>query len=203
MLQTLRTVGKFNAIALFGAIATTTLFYLMQMLVLGDNTVPEREPRIKIQPVTLPDIIIDVVTREPRPPEIVDPPVIPTRVVDTWDKTPIGLPPVEIVKTGPEKFGPVELGPADANAMPITQFQPIYPTRALERGIEGFVIVEFDVSETGTVINARVLGADPLNIFDSAALRAVERWRYNPRFVDGRAVRMTGLQTRFIFSLRE
>ncbi|MDG2176121.1 MAG: energy transducer TonB [Gammaproteobacteria bacterium] len=36
-----------------------------------------------------------------------------------------------------------------------------------------------------------------------AALRAIERWKYNPRIVNGKAVKMTGLRTRFSFSLRE
>jgi protein TonB len=94
-------------------------------------------------------------------------------------------------------------GPVDGNALPLARIEPTYPNRAASRGIEGFVIVEFDVSETGQVINAFVLGAEPPAVFNRAALRAIERWKYNPRIVNGKAVKMTGLRTRFSFSLRE
>ncbi|MGA0934010.1 MAG: energy transducer TonB [Pseudohongiellaceae bacterium] len=52
-------------------------------------------------------------------------------------------------------------------------FQPQYPYAAARRGLKGFVIVEFDVSEVGAVINPEILVSVPEGAFDRAALRAL------------------------------
>ena len=60
-----------------------------------------------------------------------------------------------------------------------------YPADARAQGIEGFVVVRYDVSVDGRVINARVVRADPPDVFDDAALSSVRSWRFNPALVDG------------------
>ena len=80
---------------------------------------------------------------------------------------------------------------------------PDYPARALARGIEGWVIVQFTITPTGTVKDAIVVDADPKNIFDEAALKGIARWRYNPRIVDGVAVERVGVRTLIRFNLEE
>lgn len=64
---------------------------------------------------------------------------------------------------------------------------PIYPTEAKAAGIEGEVVVRYDISVSGDVENARVDRADPAGVFDEAALAAVRSWRYNPRIREGQA----------------
>ncbi len=73
---------------------------------------------------------------------------------------------------------------------PLVRVPPEYPVPALSRGIEGFVVLGFTVTEAGSVIDAEVLRSDPPNVFDRAALRAVSRFKYQPQFVDGKPVQV-------------
>ncbi len=63
---------------------------------------------------------------------------------------------------------------------------PVYPERARERGLQGWVDLEFTVTNDGTTRDAVVRSAEPAGIFDRAALDAVKRWRYEPRVVEQR-----------------
>jgi protein TonB len=76
-----------------------------------------------------------------------------------------------------------------------------YPATARERGIEGFVMVRYDVDESGRVVNAAVVSAQPTGVFEEAALAAVSAWEYSPRMVDGKAVAVRGLTSRVSFKL--
>ena len=62
---------------------------------------------------------------------------------------------------------------------------PIYPSEALAAGIEGHVVVRYDVSAQGVVTNAHVHSAEPEGVFEEAALAAVRSFRYNPRMERG------------------
>jgi TonB family protein len=66
----------------------------------------------------------------------------------------------------------------DAGLEPLIAGVPEYPEAARARGLRGSVEVEFTVTPAGTVENARVVAAEPRNVFDSAALAAVARRRY-------------------------
>ena len=74
---------------------------------------------------------------------------------------------------------------------PLVRVPPEYPVGALAKRIEGFVIVRFIVTESGSVRDPEVLRAEPPRIFDRAALRAVSRFKYQPQFVDGVPVEVT------------
>ena len=58
--------------------------------------------------------------------------------------------------------------------------QPIYPMRAVNSKIEGWVDVEFTVAETGKVKDVSVRAASAPGVFDDAAVKAVSQWRYKP-----------------------
>jgi len=58
--------------------------------------------------------------------------------------------------------------------------EPDYPAAARAQGIEGYVLVEYDVTAEGMVTNARVVESDPPGVFDAAALTAVSKWRFHP-----------------------
>lgn len=57
---------------------------------------------------------------------------------------------------------------------------PRYPLIARSRRIEGSVRVAFTVNTDGTVANVRVLSAEPDDVFDRAAVEAVEQYRFAP-----------------------
>ena len=58
--------------------------------------------------------------------------------------------------------------------------QPVYPMRAVNGKIEGWVDVEFTVAETGKVKDVSVRASSTPGVFEEAALKAVSQWRYKP-----------------------
>ena len=84
------------------------------------------------------------------------------------------------------------LGPVatqlDRDFVPVSRQPPQYPYQAARRGTEGWVRVSFQVTETGTVEDVVVLESDPPGVFDRAAIKAVYRWRFKPRMVNGSTV---------------
>lgn len=80
-------------------------------------------------------------------------------------------------------------------AIPLVRIPPLYPPSALSRRIEGRVKIEFTVSEEGKVINPIVVAAKPKRIFNRAALRAIRKWKFNKRLVDGQPVKWQTVQT--------
>lgn len=92
---------------------------------------------------------------------------------------------------------------SDRDVMPLVRINPDYPPRALNRGQEGWVQVQFTITAQGTVTDAIVVDSDPPNVFDEAALRAILRWRYNPKVEGGVALERIGMQTVIRFNLEE
>jgi periplasmic protein TonB len=92
---------------------------------------------------------------------------------------------------------------SDRDVIPLVRIAPDYPPRALSRGLEGWVQVQFTITATGTVKDAIVVNAEPKSIFDDAALKAIARWRYNPRVDGGVAVERVGIQTIIRFQLEQ
>jgi len=97
--------------------------------------------------------------------------------------------------------GGLSLDAGDGDYLPIVKVAAVYPRRAQSRGIEGFVIVEFVVTKTGSVSNAIVVQAEPEGVFDRAALDAVAKFKYKPRVVDGVAMAVAGVQNKISFEI--
>lgn len=93
----------------------------------------------------------------------------------------------------PAVAAPVAAAPVgeSRDAVLVKSIPPQYPNAALRRRQEGWVQVEFTVTSSGSVANARVLDADPPRTFDRAALDAVQRWSFNPALRNGAAVEAT------------
>jgi periplasmic protein TonB len=83
----------------------------------------------------------------------------------------------------------------DGDIIPIVRIEPTYPRDALLRGLEGWVRVRFTIAPDGSVLNPQVIGADPPRIFNREATRAILRWKFRPRIVDGVAVSREAEQT--------
>jgi protein TonB len=92
-------------------------------------------------------------------------------------------------------------GGADRDAVPLVRIEPDYPMQARQRGIEGWVVVEFTISTAGTVKEAVVVASEPGNVFDRAAIQAVRKWKYNPKIVDGKPVERAGMKIRLDFEM--
>jgi len=111
--------------------------------------------------------------------------------------TAIVRPPIEVIR--PTRGG---IG-TDHDAIPFIRVVPDYPPRAQARGIEGWVQIQFAITEIGTVRDPVVVAAEPQGVFEDAALKAIARWRYNPRIDGGIAVERVGLQTVIRFQLNQ
>jgi|GEM_PF-413386 len=87
-------------------------------------------------------------------------------------------------------------------ATPLQTPAPDYPLVALRKGIEGFVVAEFNLDKNGNAINPRIIESVPTGIFDRAVLRAVEKFVYCPEIVDGIGGNNQPIRKRFSFTLR-
>lgn len=94
-------------------------------------------------------------------------------------------------------------GTTDGDYLPIVKIAPIYPSRALERGIEGWVLLEFTVAETGAVKDPVVLEYEPSTIFNSAAIKAALKFKFKPRIVNGEAIEVQGVLHKITFVLED
>jgi periplasmic protein TonB len=95
------------------------------------------------------------------------------------------------------------LSASDGEYLPIVKVAPIYPASAQSRGIEGWVLVEFTVTQTGAVRDPVVIEAEPQGVFDEAAKKAVLKFKYKPRIESGRATEVTGVQHLITFKLED
>lgn len=91
--------------------------------------------------------------------------------------------------------------PSDTGHIPLVRVQPMYPPSAAEQRIEGWVRIEFTISETGSVRRPRVIGAHPSSIFNEAAIRAIRKWKYKPRIENGKRVPTPGVRVQLTFKL--
>lgn len=97
-------------------------------------------------------------------------------------------------------IGGLGLGAADGEYLPIVKVAPIYPRRALQRGLEGYVIVEFTVSRQGTVKDVIVIESTS-SLFDRAAVEAAQKFKYKPRVVNGEPIEVPGVRNQITFKL--
>jgi protein TonB len=91
----------------------------------------------------------------------------------------------------------------DGDATPIVRIDPKYPPDAARDGREGWVKLQFTINEQGGVDDISVIDADPKRIFDREARRALSKWKYKPKIVDGKAVRQEGMFVQLDFKLEQ
>lgn len=72
------------------------------------------------------------------------------------------------------------------------QVAPTYPRGAQSKGTQGWVEIEFTVTEEGDVRDARARSSSA-SIFEGAAISAINRWRFAPVVEDGRPVPVRGV----------
>jgi protein TonB len=97
-------------------------------------------------------------------------------------------------------IGGVGFGVSDGEYLPIVKVAPIYPARAAQRGIQGYVIVEFTVTRSGTTKDVHVVESTN-SIFERAAVEAAYKFKYKPRVIDGEAVEVPGVRNKITFKL--
>ncbi|MCP4602845.1 MAG: TonB family protein [Proteobacteria bacterium] len=194
-------------------IVTLSLFFLMDSLIfLGmddkikkvppnkmiDFIRAKREVEAHVEEEKLPEKIMP--DEAPPPPEL----DMPSLSADpTAMALNIQAPDITDSKPDISMAGGPNLGsaPSDSDVIPMVRVQPMYPPSAAQRRIEGWVRMEFTISTTGSVIRAKVIKSQPPNIFDKAALRAIRKWKYKPKIVDGERVERRGVKVQLTFEL--
>ena len=82
------------------------------------------------------------------------------------------------------RLQPVRVGGNIRTPTKVKDMRPEYPPVAQSARVQGVVIIEAVIDESGNVTNARVVRSIPL--LDAAALDAVSQWQFTPTEVNGR-----------------
>lgn len=118
--------------------------------------------------------------------------IAPPVVTRIHSDSPIFDPQPPGISTGDPRAigGPRIISAAGLDKAPHAQVQatPDYPFAAKREGLNGEVVVEFLVDETGRVSNPSIVRSSN-SMFDEPSLRAVLKWRFEPGRRDGRVVR--------------
>jgi protein TonB len=189
------------------ASVTLGLFYLMQALIKSGDTELSEPPKgsvldfVRIKP----EEQVQQKDRKPRkPPKPKEPPPpLEQPQLDSSDADTSGAA-IDFstdVSSDVDLGGGISLESSDGEYLPIVKPAAVYPRRALSRGIEGYVIVEFVVTKQGSVRDVSIVEANPQRIFDSAALEAAAKYKYKPRVINGEPTDVAGVQTKITFQL--
>lgn len=188
-----------------GALVTFALFFLMQAIIATNEANLDEGVKGKLLDFVRlqDDQEIETKQRKPKPPPPPDepPPDMPKpdfEASDISQGVDIGAVSVDVSLS-------VEGGgfSSDGEYLPIVKVNPQYPRRALTRGIEGYVILEYVVTKIGTVRDPVVIEAKPPGIFNRAAINAALKYKYKPKVVNGEAIDVAGVKTRIVFELTE
>jgi TonB family protein len=88
-----------------------------------------------------------------------------------------------------------------ANQLPLVKsVPPQYPPKAEKSGVEGWVELDFTVTDTGAVQDVAVHAAKPAEVFEAAATAALLQWRFKPLVRDAKPV-ATRARVRIRFTL--
>lgn len=200
-------LGRYTFSVVIGTIVTLTLLFVMHLLIVtGKQALTKPRDRANLEFVRVKrneSLNVEDFTPEkpPKPPET--PPEAPPQDMDNIDPD---APSVSIapptVDTNTDIGGPGAMNIAEGDYLPIVRVAPVYPARALSRGLEGYVDMSFTVTTAGTVKDPVVLFSTS-SLFERAAIRAVLKFKYKPRVVDGVPVEVPNVKTRITFQIED
>lgn len=200
-------IGRYAFAIVVGAFVTLSLLFVMHLLIeSGQDAMSQERERHMLEFVRVKRnerVNTEDITPEkpPKPPDV--PPEMPPQDMDSVDPNAptINVPPPTVAQSV-DIGGPGGMNIAEGDYLPIVRVAPVYPSRALSRGIEGFVDLAFTVTSAGTVMNPVVIQSTS-SLFDRAATRAVLKFKYKPRVVDGVPVDVPNVKTRITFKIEE
>ncbi len=198
-------IGRYAFSIVIGSVVTLSLLFVMHLLIeYGESAVTKERTRHNLDFVRVKRneaLNTEDFTPEkpPKPPET--PPETPPQDMDNLDpNTPtinIAPPPIS---ADTNIGGPGGMNIAEGDYLPIVRVAPVYPARALSRGLEGPVDLSFTVTAAGTVRDPLILFSTS-SLFERAATRAVLKFKYKPRVVDGIPVDVPDVKTRITFRI--
>jgi len=193
-----------GGIALAAAV-TFLLFTLMRVLIAGDFKLEQEQEKLSFEvnakieevKVTRKDVKVSKVRRVVTPP----PPPMIERQQASQPNVPIAslegaIPDFETPKLDRQNF---KIAVSDRDAQPLVRIPPIMPPRAEK---SGHCKVRFDVSPQGAPFNVIATYCTG-SVFKRASIKSVEKWKYNPKIVDGRSVARKGVESQITFQLTD
>lgn len=197
-------IARVFSSATVGIAVTTVLLFVMQLLIAtGEEIIVEHRLRHNLG---LGKVRSDEeVVKEPGLPKRPDKPKLPpiTTLIESTGNSGSGIhvpSPPPTPPGGGTKITGINYG--DGPVFSIIKVSPTYPTRAVTRGLEGTVLVQYDVTTEGQVVNVVVLESSD-RIFEKAAIAAAYRFKYKPKTVDGIPYETKGLRNLFRFEMEE
>jgi protein TonB len=186
-----------------------SLFITAALFVFMYSLIYMKEP--ELSPATLLPKIAFTHIPDEQPPEFIVVRPTPPKEVEPAPEVPITNDPFQLIDDSPTAWQPYEPptfergsgAPTDNQLVIAIGFPPEYPSRALARGVEGFAVVGFSVSASGSVYDAYILESEPNTLFDRSSLKAINKFKYKPRKEGGRAVSTTGQRYMFTYKLDE
>lgn len=187
------------------AIVTISLFVLMMTLIADefkpqdkrDTGTFEINPKVEDIKVIQRDTKVDKVKKVVTPPP---PPTIERAKADKPTERIASLegavPEFETPKIDRTDF---KITVSDRDAQPLVRIPPIMPTRAEK---SGHCRVKFDVSPEGQPFNVATTFCTQ-NVFERPTVKSVQKWKYNPKIVDGRAVSRSGVENKVTYQLTD
>ncbi len=187
------------------AFVTFFLFIMMMLLIKGKFELQEKPEKLSFEvnakiedpKVTRKDVKVAKVRRVETPPP---PPMIerqqaaqPTVAIASLEGA---IPDFETPKLDRQNF---KIAVSDRDAQPLVRIPPIMPPRAEK---SGHCKVRFDVSPQGQPFNV-VATYCTSSVFRRASIKSVEKWKYNPKIVDGRSVSRKGVESQITFRLSD
>jgi protein TonB len=193
-----------------GGAVTFGLFFFMAFLISsGDKRAEDEKEKIIVEIMTNPpESKVQQRRRVPPPPP--PPPKQPPKPQPPQpdNSTPdagalsFNMPSINVGGSAGGLSGPGAFG-RDGDATPIVRIEPKYPVQAARDGKEGWVQLSFTINELGGVEDVKVINAEPKRIFDREAKRALRKWKYKPKVVDGKTMKQPGLQVQLDFKINQ
>jgi len=200
-------IGRYAFSIVIGVVITVSLLFVMHLLIeYGESAVTKERTRHNLEFVRVKrneSLNTEDFTPEkpPKPPET--PPETPPQDMDNVDPNAptinVAAPTVDVAG---DIGGPGGMNIAEGDYLPIVRVAPVYPARALSRGLEGHVDLSFTVTTAGTVRDPVVIFSTS-SLFERAATRAVLKFKYKPRVVDGVPVDVPNVKTRITFRIEK
>lgn len=188
-----------------GAAVTFGLLFIMQLLIATGRGALTEASAFRVTDfvrVERNEIIETKQEKPEKPPEPETPPEMPTpSAADSFDNS------MAVSMSAPSldaglSIGGVGFGVSDGEYLPIVKVAPVYPSRALSRGLEGYVIVEFTVTSNGSVRDVSVVESTS-TLFERAAMEAALKFKYKPRVIDGQPVEVPGVRNKITFEIAQ
>lgn len=194
-----------------GVAITFGLFVFMSELIAKGGRPPEGPSSNTVIEIVMdkPKSSVQKIKRVPPPPPPPPktppktPPVEPDPVDNSTGGISLEVPDVQVESSSISLGQPSAGVSRDGDATPIVRIEPKYPIKASRDGKEGWVRLSFTINEIGGVEDVKVIEAEPKRLFDKEAKRALRKWKYKPKIVDGKAVKQPGLQVRLEFNLNK